>query len=57
MTEDLGIQYDCRWSDQLDEKFVKDFMDVECQVFGSFELSSFNRKFIENIWRIGQNGC
>lgn len=50
MTEDLGIQYDCRWSDQLDEKFVKDFIDVECQVFGSFELSSFNRKFIENIY-------
>ena len=45
------VQYDCRWSDKLDEKYINDFLFVEQTVFGDvWTREMFNRKFIENIY-------
>lgn len=44
-----SIIYDCRWSDALDAKFVRDFRNMCSTVFNyDFTDYEFNRKFIDN---------
>lgn len=46
-----SIVYDIRWSNQLDEEFVKDFCLVCSTVFQNvYSVEYFNRKFIKNIY-------
>ena len=46
-----SIVYDCRWSDKLDESFIRDFVCVEKTVFGEgWNRELFDRKFLENIY-------
>lgn len=45
-----NIEYDCRWSNEVDEKFVKDFSQVEKSVFGEYNSGNFERKYIKNIY-------
>ena len=45
------IIYDCRWSDEVDEKFIKDFIDTENEVFkNNYTKGLFERKYISNIY-------
>lgn len=45
------IIYDCRWSTELDEKFIKDFCLVEHNVFhNNYSRDHFEHKFIQNIY-------
>ena len=46
-----NIFYDCRWSNDVDEKFINDFSQV-CSAVFNYELSRelFDRKFINNIY-------
>lgn len=45
------IIYDCRWSDQVDEKFITDFIATENAVFkGNYTKELFERKYISNIY-------
>ena len=45
------IVYDCRWSDEVDEKFIKDFIDTENEVFKSdYTEALFRKKYINNIY-------
>ncbi len=45
------IIYDCRWSDTVDEKFIKDFIDTENAVFGEdYTEELFRRKYVDNIY-------
>lgn len=46
----MNIVYDCRFSDNLDEKFIEDFLFVEREVFGEYTRENFNRKFLQNIY-------
>lgn len=46
-----SIFYDCRWSYQVDEKYVSEYISVIEQVFGiSMDRESFNRQYIDNIY-------
>lgn len=45
------ILYDCRWSIQVDEKFINDFITVENEVFqNGYTKELFNRKYLDNIY-------
>ena len=45
------IIYDCRWSTNLDDKFITDFCQVESAVFqNEYDEEIFARKFINNIY-------
>lgn len=46
----MEIIYDCRFSDNLDEKFIEDFIATEKAVFGSYTRELFQKKFIDNIY-------
>ena len=46
-----NIIYDCRWSTDLDEKFISDFCKVEQEVFhNGYSKEYFDHKFIDNIY-------
>lgn len=45
-----NIVYDIRWSDQLDEKFIYDFLYVQHEVFHSGSREEFRRQFEDNIY-------
>lgn len=43
--------YDCRWSEDCDEKFIDDFNQVQDQVFqGEHSRESFKYQYIDNIY-------
>ena len=45
------IIYDCRWSTDVDEKFIDDFCEVEREAFhNQYSSVFFNRKFTHNIY-------
>ncbi|MBR5246896.1 MAG: GNAT family N-acetyltransferase [Clostridia bacterium] len=45
------IIYDCRWSDEVDEKFIEDFIVVENEVFkNGYTKGLFKKKYIDNIY-------
>lgn len=45
------IIYDCRWSDEVDEKFIQDFITTENTVFGeNYTRDLFQKKYIDNIY-------
>ena len=46
----MDTVYDCRFSDNLDEKFIEDFISVEKAVFGEYTREYFDKKFIKNIF-------
>lgn len=42
---------DCRFSDNLDDKFITDFINVENEVFNSnYTRNAFNKKYLNNIY-------
>ena len=46
-----GILYDCRWTTELDEKFITDFCTVEQSVFRNiYSMEYFEQKYIRNIY-------
>lgn len=46
-----NIVYDCRWSDEVDEKFIADFIATENAVFhGNYTVEQFRRKYMDNIY-------
>ena len=46
-----NIIYDCRWSTDVDEKFISDFCKVEHEVFhNGYSKEYFEHKFIRNIY-------
>ena len=47
---DVLIQYDCRWTTSLDERFVEDYLYVQKEVFGVGLREEFRRQFEENIY-------
>jgi len=45
------IVYDCRWSDQLDDAFIQDFLQTANAVFGGgFTKELFQKKYLDNIY-------
>ncbi len=45
----MSVVYDCRWSNELDDRFIDDFCAVERQVFGSkYSEKTFQKKYIRN---------
>ena len=45
------ITYDCRWSDEVDVKFIKDFVDMQNAVFEEeYTQTLFQKKYINNIY-------
>lgn len=45
------IIYDCRWSDDVDEKFIEDFIATENAVFNNnYTKEQFQKKYIDNIF-------
>ena len=44
------IMYVLKWSDQMDEAFVNDYINIENEVFGGFTKEIINRKFVNNIY-------
>ena len=45
------VLYDCRWSNQVDERFVSGYISVIEQVFKiSMDLESFNRQYLDNVY-------
>ncbi|MDD4689558.1 MAG: hypothetical protein PHE51_07415 [Eubacteriales bacterium] len=48
---DNKIVYDCRWSDNVDEKFIDDFNLIQDSVFCSTSTrEDFKKQFIDNIY-------
>lgn len=48
---DKIIKYDCRWSSELTEQFILDFLNVQKQVFGHcLSKDMFCRKYLNNIY-------
>ena len=45
-----NISYDIRWTDELDEKFIADFLFVQNKVFRCGSREEFKRQFEENIY-------
>lgn len=46
-----NIIYDCRWSTDVDEKFISDFCKVEHEVFhNGYSKEHFEHKFIRDIY-------
>lgn len=47
----MTIRYDCRWSDQVDALFVKNFNHVQDMVFGQgHSEDGFRKLYIDNIY-------
>lgn len=45
------IIYDCRWSDEVDDKFISDFIKTQNTVFGgNYTKELFNKKYIKNLY-------
>ena len=45
------LEYDCRWSRDLDRKFINDYLSVCSTVFKqAFTYEDFKRKFLDNIY-------
>ena len=44
------IAYECRWTNEADEKFIKDWQLVENTVFGCFSDEVIKRKYFDNIY-------
>lgn len=44
------IVYDIRWSDELDDKFISDFLFVQQSVFNCGDSQGFRRQFLDNIY-------
>lgn len=48
---DNNVLYDCRWSNQADEKYVSEYISVIEQVFHiSMDRESFNKQYFDNIY-------
>ena len=46
-----NIFYDCRWSNNIDNKFVDDFIRTETKVFkNNYTKTLFRKKYIDNIY-------
>ena len=48
--ENNEITYVLKWSDQMDDKFLEDFLYIENAVFGGFTKQIIERKLINNIY-------
>ena len=48
--EDSKINYVLKWSNQIDDKFIEDFLYIEQTVFGGFSKETFNNKYKNNIF-------
>lgn len=45
------IEYDCRWSNAVDDKFIDDYCYLQGAVFGNnYSRELFNKKFLKNIY-------
>ena len=44
------IMYDCRWTNETDDKFIKDWQLVENTVFGGFGDDVVKRKYLDNVY-------
>lgn len=42
--------YDVRWTNELDEKFISDFLQVKKQIFKTGSRNDFRRQYEENIY-------
>lgn len=40
----------CKYSTEVDDKFINDFINIQNIVFGSYSLGHFKHKFIDNIY-------
>lgn len=46
-----NIIYDCRWSDEVDDKFIEDFISIQNQVFKcGYTEDLFIKKYVKNIY-------
>lgn len=48
--ENNEVTYVLKWSDQIDERFLEDFLAIENAVFGGFTKHIVERKIINNIY-------
>ena len=47
----MNIYYDCRWSNETDDKFINDYNLLQDTVFkNGYNKELFKRKFLENIY-------
>lgn len=44
------IEYVLKWTNQIDDKFIEDFLEVENSVFGGFSRELFDHKYLANIY-------
>ena len=44
--------FDCRWSNNIDQHFINDFLFVQKIVFNSGSLKEFKKQFVENIYGV-----
>lgn len=44
------IKYVLKWTNQIDDKFIEDFLEVENSVFGGFSRELFDHKYLANIY-------
>ena len=44
------VIYDCRWTTETDEQFIKDWQFVENEVFTNFTDEFIKRKYFDNIY-------
>ena len=45
-----AIKYILKWSNEIDDIFLDDFLNVENAVFGGFSKQIFEQKIINNIY-------
>ena len=48
--ENNEVKYVLKWTDQIDDKFIDDFLYVENSVFGGFTMKLFENKYLHNIY-------
>ena len=48
--ENNEITYVLKWSNQIDDKFLEDFLYIENAVFGGFSKQLFENKYLNNIY-------
>lgn len=47
----LNVEYDCRWTNSIDEKYIRDYIKVQDEVFGNgYSIELFRKKYFENIY-------
>lgn len=47
----MDIQYDCRWTKDVDDLFITNYNEVRHQVFGGdYTIEAFKRQFTDNIY-------